>query len=195
MRHNENSALTIKRAFIDALENGNRSMTVSQLCRLSGVARATFYLHFKSIDDVFIAIIDDIFSDLEDLQNAQTAIDAEPGTDSAYKEHATAQVEATLKYRSILLALIDLGMLDAITRRARDTVRRSVYLANPNLREFAGSDEFEDSLSFVVGGCGLLMETWLRSSTESSPEPRLMSQLVKMITESLTAGTRETCIA
>lgn len=177
----ESSAQIIKRTLIDALENRQRPLTVSTLCRLSGVARATFYLHFKSIDEVFMAVVDDIFDEAERKMAASSST---ADTVALAKQ----QVSVTLKHRAVLLAMFDLGMLDIVTRRSRQTIRQFLLMVAPELKKIVDEDHFEDALSFVVGGSALLMETWLRAGKGIEPENRLVTQLVEMTQAALEQG-------
>lgn len=169
----ETSASALKNTLVDMLEDGNRKLNVSKLCEHSEIARATFYLHFKSIDDVFVAIIDDIFDELE--QHVQLLDESKDPT-----ALTRTQLVVTYEYRHVLLALFELGKLDAIARRARKATREFLFRTYPNLQAVAGNDRFEDALSFLVGGTSLLMETWLRDPAPDGVRERHVQQITDM---------------
>jgi AcrR family transcriptional regulator len=180
-RNSPTSASVLKKELANALREGTRDISVSKLCKRAGIARATFYLHFKSIDDVIAAIVDDIFDYLE-----ASVGELPDGADPV--DQMTAQMQATFEYREVLLALFEMGKLDEVTRRARVATKEFLLKSYPDLREHNGSERFEDTLSFLVGGVAMLMETWLRSTKNPRKEDRLVIQMTEMTQALLSYG-------
>lgn len=58
----------IKDAFLDLLCSKEfESITVREICERAGVGRSTFYVHFKKLDNVVDAVLNDMFSQMDPL--------------------------------------------------------------------------------------------------------------------------------
>lgn len=61
-RRTRYTRMVLKDAFLELIGKGGwRRLSVTLLCKKAGVARATFYLHYRSLDDVLSDVLDDAF--------------------------------------------------------------------------------------------------------------------------------------
>lgn len=51
----------IQNVYMDLLEEGKKKISVAELCKIAGVSRGTFYLHYKDVADVREKLEDEFF--------------------------------------------------------------------------------------------------------------------------------------
>jgi AcrR family transcriptional regulator len=62
--------MMLRRGLISLLETKQiKDVSVTELCRQSGINRGTFYTHFKDIDDLYRSIEDEVFEEIRKALN------------------------------------------------------------------------------------------------------------------------------
>lgn len=81
--------MMLRRGLIGLLEKKQlKDISVTELCRQSGINRGTFYAHYKDIDDLHRSIEEDVFAEI------QKTLDAHPIHPAGYR----AEKEQTIYY-------------------------------------------------------------------------------------------------
>lgn len=61
---------TIKRALLDNLNSNSYSkISVGDICKSAGIHRSTFYLHFRSKNEVLDALLEEVFENIDTTYN------------------------------------------------------------------------------------------------------------------------------
>lgn len=150
----------LKDGLLRLLENKNiDKINVTELCRESGINRATFYTHYDTPHDILIEVEHDVIRTLHELylqkkpQNIQAAIEAMV---QYYYDHA-----------DLLRILISNFSDRHLASMLQDSYLNSV---NTSIFKNLGEDDIKLVSAYIAGGGYLLMSTWLKEDIQKTPK-------------------------
>lgn len=170
MAHKENQRIALtKKLLQEGLlrlleEKTLDKISVTELCRESGINRATFYNHYNSPQDLLLSIEAKMTADLQQIiNNPQTF------------EEVTAQVEAvcTYFYENARTALI----LNKC--HTDEDINKTLYDLNRNFQVYRMNSKFTSTLSadgvhlvsvFFYTGCFNILLEWLKHDLPMTPK-------------------------
>lgn len=170
------SVIRIRKALIALLARHSfDEIQVKHLVNEAGIARATFYLHFSSKEEVLIDYIDTMFDDFFDqIENALTQT-------NTIDEHVARQMFETFKSNAdFSQVLIQSAIQPLLLKRFKGYLSRIVGHVTLNNKQFAVPNA---QLSFLIdywaGGSLLLIQRWVSEDFQPSIEEmaRLYSKL------------------
>lgn len=144
-------------------EKSFENITISDIQRISGVSRSTFYRNFDRIEDVLALMCDRVF---------------EEAFSSGYANISESVFRTWFRHADMLETVVSIGrgdMLYASLRRCSDHLRPGI----PGLRDAALFDDLVSILSSSMMG---IMITWVERGRRESEE-----ELKDMILQSLKA--------
>lgn len=163
----------IKDAFLCLIEKKNFfSLNITDICNKAQISRSTFYQHFSNMNDVLDSILDDVFSQ---IGNLQTLID-ERG-ENPCSVPLCVFIRQNRKYMKLLT---DNSLSDRVIERYRQGVIEPLLESRKNYRE-----RMENLLIFQISGC----LSAIRHNMEKSDEE--WNEIRRVIDEVLLSGIRK----
>ena len=104
------SAMLICEGLAEALEEKPyASLSVTQVCAATGVARTTFYRLFDTLDDVLVYQFDQLFSDALDAYTAR----------GKQEPFARVIIEVAASNKALVAAIVESGRFDLLSQATR----------------------------------------------------------------------------
>jgi AcrR family transcriptional regulator len=142
------------------LEKPFDDITVGEVLQRAGVARSTFYEHYRDKHDLFFSDVDEFFQWISTLLERQP----DPGRVAPVRELFAHVAES----RPLLAAMEASGRLDEVLRLGRAHFARSIERA---LGRSDGGDSAELQLLAhgLAGALLAMLERWLASEPKQTP--------------------------
>ena len=157
------SVTAIEKAFVELLQTRElKDVTVSDLCKLTGLNRSTFYANFLDVYD----LADKVREKLEEDFAAQFSTNAQhayPGTDGALRMF-THIYENQLFYKTYFKLGYD------------ETHQVMIYDAGRAESDFHG-EHIDYHIEFFRAGLNAIIKRWMNSGCKESPEE--MAAIIK----------------
>lgn len=156
----------ISASFLELLKEKTVSrITVTEICTLASINRATFYKHYLDVADLHASLEGEILSDFEAfLQNSRFSKDA---------KYQTVLLEMLTYLRQYGSRFYLLCSENAGSELPAKTFQLITDFAFPIIREKLPALEEEKAnllYQFLTHGCGALLVNWLRGSGRVSAE-------------------------
>ncbi len=162
--------LLLRRGLIGLLERKQpKDISVTELCRQSGINRGTFYAHYKDIDDLHRSIEEEVFAEI------QKTLDAHPIQTAGFR----AEKEQTIYYAiyDFLAHSNDLRSLLMNSQAYNPLLQK---LLNIGYEKFAtefrrlhpatGEDQVRFTFNFVAAGFLSLLKEWIAGGRKEPVE-------------------------
>ncbi len=162
--------MLLRRGLIDLLEKKQlRDISVTELCRQSGINRGTFYAHYKDIDDLHRGIEEEVFAEI------QKTMDAHPIHPAGYR----AEKEQTIYY-AVYDFLEHSGDLRSLLMNSQAYNPLLQKLLTIGYEKFAmeyrrihpgtGEDQIRFTFNFVAAGFLNLLKEWIANGRREPVE-------------------------
>ena len=195
-KRNTGTEAKIKAAFTQLLkEKGFDSMTVSDIARIAGINRGTFYMHYMDKFDLRQQLLDNALFDLQRILRETKPEAPAPESDAAPSAGTPAARAAALRQRASVLDVIapqstlaalryirnDAAFFDAVTHSGQDMTmyEETKKLLRKLLKEKAELMHIRPSLSeipreygteVVVSSVTSIIWLWVRRGFAETPE-------------------------
>jgi AcrR family transcriptional regulator len=171
----ERRARLIEAALAVWAESAGGRVTMTRICAQAGLTERYFYESFRTLDEVLIAVMDGIATEIGEVTEA--AVDA-AGDDPAARVRASvlAFVEMlAADPRKGRVAIIEAGALPALRGRRTELLRYFGRRSAEAARELYGladwtPQEAEMAGLLFIGGMAELITAWLDGALEVTPE-------------------------
>lgn len=146
------------------MERDLKDITVTEVAALADVNRATFYLHYADIYDLYRRTEDDIVGRISGLIAAQPA--------AGGVESFTATVRSVVDYLSHNLELCAAILHYNGTHLVRRLIEENRPQDEAGWRRLLGGDDMprEYGYTFITHGCVGVILKWLENGARESPE-------------------------
>lgn len=149
----------LQEALIRLLEEKEyNKISVADISETAGVARPTFYLHYKTKDDLILGYLDDMFEQFyDDIPHDMLTIS------SAGVELAKLLFNQWEKHRLFVQAVVNAGLDNLIMKRFQQYITRvfgrflrtnELKLSNPELLKYV--------VDYLAGASMMIIMRWLR---------------------------------
>lgn len=148
------------------LEKNINSITVQELVKHAGINRGTFYLHYRDIYDMLSQIETEMIEELEEISKRYPP--------SLVKNPHNPYITALLQYiwdsRTFCKMLLgpygDMAFVEKLKKLVAQ--KRFSYLIDncPNNQ----LQDYQYCVAFTVAGCIGLIQTWIESGMDKSPQ-------------------------
>ncbi len=170
------SKKAIRNTFIKLIRDKNiNKISVSEITRLAGVSRGTFYLHYKDVDDLYNDIEDEIYYELEKVFN--TYYKSKENLDLENLVNKT--IDFLYDSKEIFLVLIKPDHIDRTMRRLR--VFCFNYMIFPQL-ENLGLTYQQNRAIFISHGFTGVLSDWI-SNDMILDKKTLSTTLIDLISQ------------
>jgi AcrR family transcriptional regulator len=162
-------------------KKGYRAASVSDVIKAAGVARGTFYLYFRSKQDILFAVIDDLREQQKIFINQLSRQEAQL-TDADPRELARRGFMSWLRFYdqrrdALRILLREANLIDAALEHKRAEVRGGVveYLSK-RIRRLQGEGVYQEKLSpevvshFLIGMVDEIALSYLQKGREADLE-------------------------
>jgi len=162
-------------------KRGYRAASISDVIEAAGVARGTFYLYFRSKQDILFAVIDDL-REQQKLFIARLSEQESGETPSDPRESARQEFLAWLRFYeerrdALKILLREANLIDTTLEAKRAEVRRGVveYLSK-RIRRLQSEGAYEEKLSpeivshFLIGMIDEIALSYLQQKTTPNLE-------------------------
>lgn len=163
----------LKEGLLRILENKTiDKISVTELCRESGINRATFYTHYEIPRDILIEIEHDVIHTLADLYNRKP-------------QNVYTAMEAMVQYYYAHADLIRI-LIREFSDRDLAAMLQEVYQNTINTSVFKNADEDDIKLmsAYIAGGGYYLLSTWLKEDIQKTPQ-EVTQLIIRLIPENL----------
>ncbi len=187
-RRKKYSLRAIRQAFLDLLaQKSLNSITVTEVCKLADINRGTFYKYYNDIDDLLRQISDSILDDIYKLMlSSSEEKNAENRDLHGLLNDA---LEVVLQNADILTMLKNIDILNVIVPKfifaLKPAVSELLEKMSPKLPE----NEAMYLTDFIMGGCGAIVQEWLRDGMTISKE-----NIADMIYKNITGVMQAYCL-
>lgn len=165
----------IKETFISLLEEKEiKKITVSELCSIADINRATFYRYYLDIFDLYDKIQDEFVTELKNIildnheRNITTSILVENLLEALLKEKKLAKV--IFNKKNNLLFMDDI--LDICYKYCQDTWLEK----NPHLKE----KDIEYASIYLFNGALGVINYWIANDFDG--EPKVIGEMIEQLT-------------
>lgn len=178
----------LENALISLLETKSiKDISVKELCETADINRGTFYLHYKDIFDMMEQLELKLMVEFEDLLSTHTPEEMANDPYPLIYDIFQFTAKHTLLCKTLLSRNGDISFLLKI----KTLFRRKLFDIWISIYHKEDSAQFEYSYCFIVAGCVGLIESWLFSEHQESPEE--MARLANIIiTTGMNSLTKET---
>jgi AcrR family transcriptional regulator len=168
-RHAERRAALLAAAFDVVGTDGAGRLTVAGLCSHAGLNERYYYESFSSLDEVLVAVFDEVIADVAAAIVA--AVAAAPNVPRAKARAAIAAAVELLTDdpRRSRIVFVEPLSAPALNSRRTDVGRNFVALILGQAEEFYGPDmvsragaQADFSAAYLLGGLAEVMTAWLR---------------------------------
>ncbi len=161
-RRSQHTAMQISQGLLECLKDKPlASITISDIHRVTGISRATFYRLFDTIEDVL-----DLLCTQPPLEEERIFLERDQGNPNQIFNR---MLEVGLENHDLLKALVDNGRYDLVHRYAEQRFRLMTRLYPDSLPELD-----EAAYDYVVSAMAMNMVatlvTWIRRGQVDSPE-------------------------
>lgn len=152
-------------------------ISITELVKESNIYRATFYLHYRSIEAAILDIEDDVYLKYSHIRNltANTDIFLHP-------EFLIELIhEFILEDKKYLKVIMNTNCFNRITLKLRDLLLDVLY---ENLRKYKhlnGTHAFDTLLGFITGGIVFAYRDWIKE--QQLEEEKLKTMLIQMLAQ------------
>lgn len=155
----------LQEALIQLLEQKEYTkISVADISEAAGVARPTFYLHYKTKDDLILGYLDDMFEQFyDDIPHEMLTIS------SAGVDLAKLLFSQWEKHRLFVQAVVNAGLDNLIMKRFQQYITRvfgrflrtnKLTLSNPELLKYV--------VDYLAGASMMIIMRWLREDMRHS---------------------------
>ena len=151
------SAMLICEGLAEALEEKPyASLSVTQVCAATGVARTTFYRLFDTLDDVLVYQFDQLFSDALDAYTAR----------GKQEPFARVIIEVAASNKALVAAIVESGRYDLLSQATR--AREEDILNSVGVR----MDERDRRMctSILTQVAIVVVGEWVKSGYKETPD-------------------------
>lgn len=153
----------LKAALLKLLENHPLELiTITQLCREADINRGTFYQHYKSIDDLFHTLEDEMVFEI------QQAILAEDPKN--FDHWLPILIKVLANYRTLAIRLIRNGENGQLLMMIFSTLHDMAISGLQQTMLENDSRRLEYFLDFFTMGTAGILAKWLEEDSDMSPE-------------------------
>lgn len=139
------SRSVIKDSFLTLLEKKNYfDLNITDICNRAQISRSTFYQHYSNMNDVLDSILDDVFSQ---IGNLQTLID-----DSGSNPCSVPLCVYIRQNRKYMNLLTDNSLTDRVIERYRQVVIEPLLESRKRIDPIY-REKMENILIFQISGC------------------------------------------
>ncbi|MEQ8236099.1 MAG: TetR/AcrR family transcriptional regulator [Syntrophomonadaceae bacterium] len=148
------------------LEKNINSITVQELVKHAGINRGTFYLHYRDIYDMLSQIEMEMIEEMEEISKRYPP--------SLGKNSHNPYIAALLQYiwdnrtfcKMLLGPFGDMAFVEELKKLVAQ--KRFSYLMDSY--PYKKLQDYQYCVAFTVGGCIGLIQTWIESGMEKSPQ-------------------------
>ena len=168
----------IRMAVVDLMETTDiPAITVTAVCKESGVSRTTFYRYFDSVDAVVKEMGDDLLSSIRRTQEVDRRANLGGGMRPVgYSDLVRAQI--LYQYAPFIRAVTGIHGDPSFAHKAVAVIRESLQeeIAGLNMRE----RDKDVLIEFVLAGVFRCINYWLTENPEATPEEVYECQVAVM---------------
>jgi len=148
------------------LKKNINSITIQELVKHAGINRGTFYLHYRDLKDMLSQIEMEMIEELEDISKRYPP--------SLAKNRHNQYIAALLQYiwdnRTFCKMLLGpFGDMAFVEKLKKLVAQKRFYYLMDNCPDNRLQD-YQYCVAFTVAGCIGLIQTWIESGMEKSPE-------------------------
>lgn len=137
------------------------SITITQLCKHSDIARRTFYRNFSSIDEVLSYYIGDIIKEFEQEMQRHS--------EKKYHDMITAYFAFWLKYADFLAILNKNNLTHLLFTPYIMCLFRMPFLINVDTKKVNEEAAFSCKLAYTAGGLWSVLSYWSLKGCVETP--------------------------
>ena len=165
----QNTEQHICEIFLQLLdENDCGSVSISKICQVSGITRATFYAHFQDMDGFFDAVAKQLFLGILDPEHGDPNWDADE--ESFYHYAFRRLFEHILDYRSFyqiyITKISQLPFLTVVSSFGDDKYLRR-FASSQGITSHRQADYFS---ALFYTGLTAIIRLWLETDCQETPE-------------------------
>lgn len=168
------AALTSKKMLSEALielmkKKEYKSITITEVCNQSQIARRTFYRNFEVMEDVLVFSAKNIIEEFsEEMNNHITG---------SYYDVLLAFFSFWKNYKDFMILLNQNGLVHIIFTEYIKSLEQNPFLCYPKTSKELKPEEIPCLIAFTAGGLWSLLTYWISNDCKQSPE-----ELAKIIT-------------
>ena len=169
-RNNRRSEATknkIKQTLVDMLHTQDiNKITVQALCEKAGINRSTFYNHYESP----LAVLSNI--EYEFVTKLEPYLSKDICTDSGITNLTnmiSRILECIQENQNICFLLREPGLQNIFKRNVFRDIFKASLMMHPVFEKYAG-DMLPYAQSFILYGCGHVIDLWLNEGCKESPQ-------------------------
>ncbi|GER23162.1 hypothetical protein NCCP1664_16580 [Zafaria cholistanensis] len=168
----ERTVAALSKALFDFLaEHDLSELNVSELCRLAGIHRTTFYGHYQGIEEFAAAVYAQTLDRLlDDTFPAGPAIDTLEAFSTVCLEAQIRVQQRILEERPVYRSLFTAGGAGAFRHAVEENAVRRTRVGFGVLRQFGVQEADPDGpgVAFVAAGYAAWVEKWALSESEDA---------------------------
>jgi len=169
----------VKLALLDLLNTKNLSeISITSLVKIAGVYRATFYLHYKSLNDVVLDIEQDVVSCYKDIKNQMKDIDIYNNMD-IFIDKVSEYIKIDKKYLSMI---INTGCFNSISLMLVEILKDIIITNFTRYGHFNQNDETLLNIVTFTGSMVYIYREWINSE---NLDFELVNNYIKKIAQTL----------
>lgn len=154
------TATKIKLALLELLNDKELSqINITDLVKVAGIYRATFYLHYKSLNDVILDIEKDVYECYNTLKEQMEQVDIYNNM-SILLEKIGEYINIDKKY---LQVIINTNCFNRITLKLKELLYDCVVSSFTKFGHMRSDAEFLLNISMFTGGLVFVYRDWINS--------------------------------
>lgn len=167
MNLSKKSIEKITQVLLQGMEDGAfQELTISELCKRAGVARKTFYNHFKTKEEVLSRVCSSIIDEYMKNPNGEVSFDRE----SWLEELAHLFFEVNQKHQLFLILLFHQNLFHIYTQELQRRVINSEYITNQYLYSKLSPSLHPFVIPTYTASILTVYEIWYHRGFVESPE-------------------------
>ena len=169
MKQNQRVALSkrlLKDGLIELMKKKELNrITVTELCEISGINRATFYRHYQIPQDVLEEIEIDFFSQMKELYKTPSTMEE---YEASIRGLCVFVGENAELFRMIVRSAESMQLVEVMNRRLYQLIEKE-YDLDGHLHEF-DEESKHLLLSYIGGGGYFMLRKWLMEDVHKTPD-------------------------
>lgn len=139
----------IKKCLLDLLCKKDLSkINITELVKLAGIYRATFYLHYRSLDNVILDIEKDVHIKYSNIRSLMQSVDIYNNIEKLIN----VVTEYINEDKQFLKIIINTERFNRVTLKLKDLLQKVILENFESYNHLNDTDNFRMTLSVVTGG-------------------------------------------
>ncbi|PHS63678.1 MAG: hypothetical protein COB09_10560 [Thalassobium sp.] len=151
------------------------AITVQQITRSAGLARQTFYLHYRSREDLLLDYVDSVFAEFYD--DIADMVGASPELDSDISQRLFEQWN---RHRDFSRLIFSAGLESLLIKRFQNYIARvlGLYVRQHGI-PVSDAEQLGFMIDYLAGASWMMLDRWVRNDFRYPAEKlaSLFSQL------------------